>query len=194
MIIIIYAHPKGGRFSPFILKEVKNILSEKRKDYKVVDLYSIGYDPVLKDGELYTAGKDEVSRENKEFQEMIKGAEGIVFIYPVWWGGMPAILKGFMDRVFTPGFAFKYRRDKLIKSIPDKLLSGKRMVCLITSGGPRMFYTLILNPVKMMNRFVIFGFFGAKSKTVQIYNARKLDLKREEEVSRKTGRAIKWLL
>ena len=107
---------------------------------------------------------------------------------------MPAILKGFMDRVFTPGFAFKYRKDKLIKSIPEKLLKDKTMIALISSGGPWIFYTVILNPIKVINRLIIFGFFGARSKTFQIHGATKLTPKKIKKIEKTSQKAINWML
>ena len=107
---------------------------------------------------------------------------------------MPAILKGFIDRVFTPGFAFKYRKDKLIKSIPDKYLRDKKMVCLVSSGGPAFFYALLLNPIKIINKFFIFGFFGAKSKTFQLYSAKKLDNFDPQKIDKKVEKGMRWFL
>lgn len=194
MTLIIYAHPGTEGFNSRILDRARQFLDEKGEEYEVIDLYGINYDPVLKKEEHYTAGNKTITEENLEFQKKIKQASKLMFIYPVWWGGMPAILKGFLERVFTPGFAFKYRKDKLIKSIPDKLLADKKAVCLITSGGPEIFYALLLNPVKVINRFIIFGFFGAKSKTIQIYNARKITRRRMDEIERKVRRGVAWLL
>lgn len=193
-VIIIYAHPEVEGFNSEILKKVKAVLDSKNHDYEVWDLYGMNYDPVLKEEELYTAGNRKVSEENLKFQKKIKEASKVVFIYPIWWGGMPAILKGFMDRVFTSGFAFKYSKDKIIKMIPYKNLKDKTMVCLVSSGGPWIFYALILNPVKIINRFIVFGFFGAKSKTFQIYNARKLTDKKVKQINKIAKKGVNWML
>ncbi len=192
--IIVYAHPGTEGFNSRFLHSVKNFLETKGEEYEIWDLYKMGYDPVLKKEELYTAGNKQISEENSRLQKKIKQASGIIFIYPVWWGGMPAILKGFIDRVFTPGFAFKYRKDKLIKSIPDKYLKDKKVVCFISSGGPAFFYALLLNPIKIINKFIIFGFFGAKSKTFQLYNAKKLDAFNSRKLDNKVKKGIKWFL
>jgi NAD(P)H dehydrogenase (quinone) len=194
MVLIIYAHPDAEGFNSRILGEVENILKARGREYEVLNLYEINYDPVLKEEELYTAGNRGVSEENRAFQKKIGRSSEIIFIYPVWWGGMPAILKGFMDRVFTPGFAFKYRRDKLLKFIPDKYLTDKRVACFVTSGAPRFLYFLLLNPVKTINKFIIFGFFGAKSKTFQIYKATKLSEGKEKEIKKTVSRGVRWLL
>ncbi|MGM0482905.1 MAG: NAD(P)H-dependent oxidoreductase, partial [Patescibacteria group bacterium] len=69
MILIIYAHPDTDGFNPRILKEVKRVLELNGESYEVLDLYEMDYDPVLKAGELYTAGNKEVSEENKGIQK-----------------------------------------------------------------------------------------------------------------------------
>jgi len=194
MILIIYAHPGTKGFNSRTLEEVQKLLESQGKEYEVLDLYRMDYDPVLKREELYTAGNKQIAEENLEFQKKITQASGMIFVYPVWWGGMPAILKGFMERVFTPGFAFKYRKDKFIKSIPDKYLTDKRVVCFISSGAPRFLYALLLHPIKIINKFIIFGFFGAKSKTLQVYKATKLESRKEREIERVVRQGVRWLL
>ncbi|MFP4022745.1 MAG: NAD(P)H-dependent oxidoreductase, partial [Candidatus Paceibacterota bacterium] len=99
-VIVVYAHPGTDGFSSTMLERVKADLEERGIEHEIWDLYKIGYDPVLKKEEVYTAGNRKVSDENLKFQEKIGEASKLIFIYPVWWGGMPAILKGFIDRVF----------------------------------------------------------------------------------------------
>ena len=194
MILVVYAHPGTEGFNSRILDRVTNTLKSKQREYEVLDLYESGYDPVLKQEELYTAGNKKVSPRNSEFQNRIEQASGMIFIYPIWWGGMPAILKGFIDRVFTPGFAFKYRKDKFISSIPDKYLTDKKVACFVTSGGPAFFYALLLNPIKIINKYFIFGFFGAKSKTFQLYSAKKLEDFDAGKIDKKVEKGMKWFL
>ena len=88
--IVIYAHPETDGFSSTMLEKVEFLLKERDLDYEVWDLYKMNYSPVLKKEELYTAGNRYISPENLNFQEKIKQAKNVVFIYPVWWGGMPA--------------------------------------------------------------------------------------------------------
>lgn len=195
-ILIIYGHPETGvvGFAEEYLADVKKILIKKEVAFEVLDLYEINYNPVMKPEELYTAGNKFISPENMEIQQKIKQANGLIFIYPVWWGGMPAIMKGFMDRVFTPGFAFKYRKDKLLNFVPDKLLNDKKVLALTSLGGPWFVYKLILNPIALINKLVIFGLFCSKIKTLQIFSANRLTDKKIKEVNHITKKGIKWLL
>lgn len=70
-------------------------------------------------------------------QADITWAEHLAFVYPIWWGGIPALMKGFFDRIFLPGFAFKYREGK---AFPDKLLKGKTAHLLVTMDTPPWYY------------------------------------------------------
>lgn len=70
-------------------------------------------------------------------QSDILWAEHLAWVFPVWWGGVPALMKGFIDRVFLPGFAFKYRAGK---AFPDKLLKGRTAHLLVTLDTPPWYY------------------------------------------------------
>ena len=193
-VLIIYSHPGSEGFSSYFLEKTRQVLEQKNIDFEIMDLYKINYDPILKPDELYTAGNRNISEKNQEIQEKIRLADGLIFIYPVWWGGMPAILKGFMDRVFTPGFAFKYNKEKLLKFIPDKLLDDKKILVFISSGGPKLLYKLILDPVKLINKLLIFGFFSSKTITYQVYGAQKLDEKKIKEINKFVKDGVNWIL
>jgi NAD(P)H dehydrogenase (quinone) len=100
-------------------------------------------------------------------QEKIKKADHIVWIYPLWWGMMPALLKGFIDRVFVPGFAFKYRQNS---SKWDKLLKGKTTEIICTLDYPVFVFKLFFGEggVKVMRKMVL-DFCGLKTtKTTYI--------------------------
>jgi putative NADPH-quinone reductase len=73
-------------------------------------------------------------------QEKIKWATHLVWIYPVWWGSLPALLKGFIDRVFLPGFAFQKRENSVWW---DKLLTGKSARIISTLDQPAWYYWLV---------------------------------------------------
>ena len=73
-------------------------------------------------------------------QEKITWADHLVWVHPVWWGGLPAITKGFIDRVFLPGFAFKYRENSIWW---DKLLKGKTAHIITTLDQPWWYYWLV---------------------------------------------------
>lgn len=93
-------------------------------------------------------------------QELIRWCEHLVLIYPMWWGCMPALLKGFLDRCWLPGFAFKYHEQD---PFWDKLLTGRSARLIVTSDAPYL-YNLLLYfnaPYRVMSKTVL-GFCGFK--------------------------------
>ncbi|MGL4315587.1 MAG: NAD(P)H-dependent oxidoreductase [Pseudomonas sp.] len=117
------------------------------------------FDPILRDG--YTQGQA-LEPDLLEAQRQIHWAEHLVFVYPVWWGGVPALLKGFFDRVFLPGFAFKYRNRS---QLWDKLLSGRTADLLVTLDTPPWYFRWIYGaPAHRQMTRTILGFSGIKTR------------------------------
>lgn len=134
MYVIIYAHPDEKSFNHAILEKVKATLESKNASYKVIDLYAINYNPVLSLEEL----KGKNSEQTLEFQKIIKASTGIIFIFPVWWFRAPAILEGFCDKVFSVGYAYRFKKIIGIYGIPIPLLKDKSVTTFMTHGAPAL--------------------------------------------------------
>lgn len=91
-------------------------------------------------------------------QKKISEAEHLVIFHPLWWGTMPALLKGFLDRVLLPGFAFKYRENSVLW---DKLLQGKSASLIITMDYPTWYYRWVMGAplIKIWKKHIL-GFCG----------------------------------
>jgi len=187
--IIIYAHPNKRGFCGNILSQTIEQLKSQKVDFDIIDLYEIGYNPIMTNEEHYTSGGYEVSQQNKKFQEMITNTKNLIFIYPTWWQNMPAILKGFIDRVFTARFAFKYEGK-----IPVKLLKGRNAVIFTTSGGPRIFSRFYWGDraVKVLTKDAL-RFCGIRAKGFPIGNAQKLNDKKIQIIQKKVNKALRFL-
>lgn len=100
---IILAHPWEGSFNQAIL----NVIKEQIPDHYLIDLYQDGFDPVLsrEDLAIYNEGKT-TDPLVKKYNEILDDTDRIIFIFPIWWYDMPAILKGFFDKVLLSGSAF----------------------------------------------------------------------------------------
>ena len=118
--LVIYAHPDHESHSKLTLDLVEEKLKSQKIDYEVLDLYKMNFNPVLS-LDLYDEKINGLSKEIRDIQQKIIDSTELIFIYPIWWGTMPAMMKGFIDRTFTSGFAFKYGAN----GIPIKLLKGK---------------------------------------------------------------------
>ena len=98
--LIIYAHPNPKSFNHAILTEMQRGLKDGNTTYEVIDLYKDNFNPNLVFNEDIKRSDLMNDVEVKRYQELIKKADHLIFIYPIWWYGTPAILKGFLDRVF----------------------------------------------------------------------------------------------
>jgi NAD(P)H dehydrogenase (quinone) len=190
--LIVYAHPnvKVQGYCSTILKEVVARLKKHGIEYELLDLYKMKFDPVLHEDELYTAGKYKVSKECKKIQEMISQAYHIVLIYPLWWNGAPAIMKGFFDRVLTSHFAYKYDE----RGIPHGLLTGKKVLVYQTSGASEILSRIFQGDrgAKVVAKDTC-GFCGMKAKVFRIGNAEKLNDKQISEIKNKIEKGFDWL-
>ena len=128
--LIIYTHPNPGSFNHAIMETVTEELRHNGKGVKIRDLYQMEFNSVLKLGDFSQMQKGTVAQDVQEEQELIRSAEVIIFIYPLWWAGMPAMLKGYIERVFTEGFAYRITDDGIAG-----LLGGKRVFLFTTMGA-----------------------------------------------------------
>lgn len=107
MKTIIYAHPYAGSFNHEILNRLSNSFSKNDEEFELINLYSDNFNPMLteKDLQTYSEGKTEDTLV-KRYQRKIAGSNELVFIFPIWWQNMPAMLKGFLDKTMLSGFAY----------------------------------------------------------------------------------------
>ena len=116
-ILIIYAHPNPKSFNAEIFKQVQDNIP-KSHTVQTLDLYAEYFASVLKFNENHKRRDLAKLEETKKYRDLITWTDLIIFIFPGWWSGMPAILKGFIDRVFVAGFAYSYKK---IASLAEKI-------------------------------------------------------------------------
>lgn len=109
MVTIVFSHPWHGSFNKAILDTITAKFDKENKPYEIIDLYKDKFNPVFTEEELsgYSQGKINDPLILK-YQQMIKRSDVMIFIFPNWWNTMPAILKGFFDKVLQKDFAFNY--------------------------------------------------------------------------------------
>ncbi|MCD8336103.1 MAG: NAD(P)H-dependent oxidoreductase [Lachnospiraceae bacterium] len=100
---IVYAHPWDGSFNNAILKEAEKATG----DYELIDLYADEFNPVMSKAELavYAQGKF-LDPLVEKYNRILDDTDRIVFIFPIWWYDMPAIMRGFLDKVMLEGSAY----------------------------------------------------------------------------------------
>jgi NAD(P)H dehydrogenase (quinone) len=133
--LIVYAHPNPASFCAAVRDTLVSSLREKGDSVEVRDLYESRYNPVLSAADLVGVQSGTPSVDVVTEQEAIRKADVIHLVFPTWWVGLPAILKGWVDRTFTYGFAFTVT-DKGLKG----LLEGKKVQLWQTVGHPEGAY------------------------------------------------------
>lgn len=146
MTTIIYAHPYDKSFNHAILETLKGELEAKGKEYKLIDLYADGFNPVVEaaDLALYSRGETNDPLVDKYLDILMKSSE-VFFIAPVWWAEMPAIVKGFFDKAMLAGRAYKYAETGLV---PDKIHIDRTVIFTTTESPTEMFAPYFLNYLK----------------------------------------------
>lgn len=130
--LIIYAHPNAKSFNHAIKEKIEAALQASNYAFAVRDLYEMRFDPALKAAEIAMGWDGPVPDDIKQEQEHIRASDVLIFIYPIWWSGMPAMLKGYFDRVFSYGFAWTMEQDTF-----SGLLKGKKAVIVNTLASHR---------------------------------------------------------
>lgn len=134
-ILIITGHPDKNSYCGALAEAYKEGASSKGNHVVLVSLSELHFNLSLTHG--YSKNM-ELEPDLQFAQEKITWAEHIVIVHPVWWGSVPALLKGFFDRVLLPGYAFKYRKNS---PLWDKLLKGRTGRIIYTTDTPVWFYT-----------------------------------------------------
>lgn len=156
-ILIINGHPDKESFCTALAASYKKGAELSGTTCKLINLFDLNFNPIL------TYGYRKISVLEPDLvkaQHDIMWAEHLVFVYPTWWGTYPALLKGFFDRVFLPGFAFKYHKDD-----PwwDKLLKGKTARLIVTMDSPKWYNFLVYrSPGHNSMKLAILQFCGIK--------------------------------
>lgn len=153
-ILVVNGHPYEKSYVTTLFKTFVSNINTDKVELKTLDLGKMNFDPVLRFG---YSEKMKPDQDIELSQQLLIWADHIVFFYPVWWASMPSLLKGWFDRVLTPGFAYNMNGLKIIKH-----LKGRTAQLFLTSDAPALYQRLIPNsPVKLMSKYIL-GFCGIK--------------------------------
>ncbi|MGB0575810.1 MAG: NAD(P)H-dependent oxidoreductase [Alphaproteobacteria bacterium] len=135
-VLLVYAHPLGDCLNAEIKSIVEASLVTAGHEVDLIDLYADGFDPVLTRRERQTYFDDPFERGDRaaEYARRLMASEGLVFIFPTWSMGPPAILKGFFDRVFGPDVSFRMDADGLLHA---NLRHISKAAAIVTYGRER---------------------------------------------------------
>lgn len=135
MKTLILSHPWHGSFNKAILDTLVEKFKNEGAEYQIIDLHKDNFNPTYSEEELshYNTGYTE-DKLILKYQEMIRNTTDIIFIFPIWWGTMPGMMKGFLDKVMLFNFAFNYENGW------NPLLKINKGSVITTSQSPTAMY------------------------------------------------------
>ncbi|MGV5536491.1 NAD(P)H-dependent oxidoreductase [Bacillus sp. XB1] len=180
-VLIVYAHPNPSSFNAAIFNHVQKGLPETNHSVTLLDLYKEQFDPVLVFNEEKKRRDLVNEEETARYRTLVEEVDTLLFIYPIWWWGMPAILKGFIDRIFVAGFAYKYEG-----ALSKGLLQGKKAWVINKLDSPLWYVALLYRSADwiMMKRGVL-RFCGIRDIKRSVFQSVKTS---------KVSKREKWLL
>ncbi len=189
-VLVINGHPDRESLCFELAKRYKSGADSVGAECKLVNLADLKFNPILNSG---YRKRTELEPDLVNVQQMILDADHLVFVYPNWWSTYPALLKGFIDRVFLPGFAFRYRENSVFW---DKLLKGRSARIIVTMDTPGWYYYLINKmPGHNSMKIGILGFCGIGPVKITSFaplrSSVEKDRKKWLDVAEKLGQKLK---
>jgi NAD(P)H dehydrogenase (quinone) len=151
-VLVVHAHPVAASFNASLFRMTVERLSAQGHEVDAVDLYQDGFDPVMSEAERLNYHDQAINRKPVEaYVDRLLAAEALVLVYPVWNYGFPAILKGWIDRVFLPGVSFGLVNGKVRPT-----LHNIRRILVVTSYGGSRFRSWLMGdpPRRIANRML----------------------------------------
>jgi NAD(P)H dehydrogenase (quinone) len=172
-VVIVFNHPYEGSFCNAILNSVSAGLKKANDEIDLIHLDNDKFDPVMrsKDLEAFAKAKYGASSSTQfadpmvlDYKQRLENAEHLVFIFPIWWELMPALTKGFIDKVIFPGITYEYSKTGM--GMISKMKRLKRLTVITTMNTPSFFYWLIFgNAIKKAIMTGTFWKIGVKNRT-----------------------------
>ena len=180
-LLVFDGNPDPQSYGSALASEA--VADAKRRGIEVrhLQIGHMDFDPVLARG---YKERQELEPDLKAALDDLLWADSLLLVHPMWWGSAPAKLKGFFDRVFLPGIAFRYVEGK---PLPEKLFAGRRARVLITSDTPGWYYRIAYGSAwTLMLRRQILGFVGFRDLTVRMVSP----IRNSSDAERTRGLAV----
>ncbi|MBL8937338.1 MAG: NAD(P)H-dependent oxidoreductase [Archangium sp.] len=178
-VLVVYCHPNPKSFTHAVFDAVCAGLTSAGRAFDVIDLHAERFDPVLVVDETRRRRDLGTVEETRRYRELVGAAQALVFVYPVWWGGFPAMLKGFVDRVFVSGLTYSFQRRPKTAVFPEGLMRGRAAHFFYTLDSPPL--VARLDPGWLSNRFTVFRYCGFSPVTRHYLARLKLTTQAQRE-------------
>jgi len=165
-VLVVFTHPSDSSFNHAILDNIVTGLEQAGHQVRIKDLYKENFNPILTGDDLAKLHDNNIPEKIQKEQQQLLWADGLVFIYPLWWFDRPAMLKGWFDIVLTNGLAFEYSSEGV-----KGLLKHKKALVIITAGGSKQYF-IDNDALQLIHRPVTDGtlsFCGINDVSHQIY-------------------------
>ena len=181
---IVFNHPYEGSFCNAILNAVTKGLQKARHEIDLMHLDNDGFNPVMSQADLKAfVAHQPVDPQVTDYNEKLKKADHLVFIFPIWWDIMPATTKGFIDRVLFPGVVYDHH-PRGFGLVP--LLKNLKSVTIITTmNKPGIMYSLLIG--NLIRKVML----GSVFKTMGYKNLKWISFTSVKTVGQK--KRVKWL-
>ncbi|WP_418594150.1 NAD(P)H-dependent oxidoreductase [Ponticoccus sp. (in: a-proteobacteria)] len=158
-IFVLNGHPGGTSLSKRLSEAYAQAATKAGHDLRLTHLHDLTFDPDFGEGSYKTLKP--LEDDLQAVAADLEWSEHVVLLTPMWWGGVPAKLKGLFDRVLLPGFAFDPRQKRL--GLPKPLLAGRTARLIMTSDTPDWFFRLAYGRAMVRQlRAQVFGYVGIK--------------------------------
>lgn len=154
-MLIILCHPIPGSFNHSVASRTLQVLESSGHDVCFHDLYKEKFNPILSSDEIQR--KFSLDEKIQRYSQELSDSDGIIIIHPDWWGQTPALLKGWIDRIFRPGITYDYEGEDFMRKTESPLLKGKKALVAVTTNGEKSSEP---HPLETIWKKHIFGFCG----------------------------------
>jgi NAD(P)H dehydrogenase (quinone) len=152
-ILVVIGHQNQQSYCQAIAQRAIDEMKSLGHEVIFHDLYAEGFDPILTQEEL---DADKPAQDVQRYIDELLDCDGIMIVHPNWWGGPPAMLRGWVDRVFRQGEVYRFTPNG-----PESELAGKTALVITTSNTPREVELEVFgDPIENLWKNVIFGLLG----------------------------------
>jgi NAD(P)H dehydrogenase (quinone) len=137
-VLVVYCHPNPKSFTRAVLQALEAGLASGGAAVERVDLHADAFDPVLVVDEHRRRRDLDQVEDTRRYRELLAWCDLVAFVYPLWWGGFPAMMKGFVDRVMVSGLAYSFAGRPKAAVLPTGLLRDKEAHLFYTLDAPRL--------------------------------------------------------
>jgi len=162
-IVIVFNHPNEGSYCNAILQSVTRGLQKANHEVDLMHLDNDGFNPAMSKADLKAfVDHEPVDPQVMDYNNRLKKADHLIFIFPIWWDIMPATTKGFVDRVLSPGVVYDHHPRGF--GLVPLLKNLKSITVITTMNKPQIMYSLLIgNLIRKVMLKSVFKTMGYKN-------------------------------